>query len=448
MWTSRCGCWRWSGEKVSLKLPMVDTRQVKRVRRIPATSTSPRQLRRGLRGMRLPIPPSTRMSSGHSSNAGDSDAATTNRTSKREHSRAEKLSHQAEIESRTNAGESCKQIADALQANGHQISDKTVARWRVRWGHRKRAPRTTKGQPLRAPRINTRRDVARDGSRRTEQDVTKERITQLTRDGKTAEEINEILQAQGVVMKRGVSTVWRLQTYWKLIPFDSQRSNGTGPYSKWRTQPCRQKPRKERVPKGDRPPRAKKAKAPKETAAEPDGTVLHYPTNCAFGPQKRGLRAPQADDGPESRLGAAADPMHIDSDSESEPGFYDELDEHDPELGGEHNASSQHNLQAHAPRYWDHQTSSCSGTHMTPQPTPQSAAVPGSADIMSAELLVDLANSALVAATDLKDLILAVQMRRPARNSLGALPPSAQDIMSAKKRVREAASMVVDLAMG
>ncbi|KAK1082229.1 hypothetical protein LTR33_004073 [Friedmanniomyces endolithicus] len=388
------------------------------------------------------------MSSRHSSNAENSDAATTKRTSKREHSRAEKLSHQAEIESRTNAGESCKQIADALQANGHQISDKTVARWRVQWGHRKRAPRTTKGQPLRAPRINTRRDVARDGSRRTEQDVTKERITQLTRDGKTAEEINEILQAQGVVMKRGVSTVWRLQTYWKLIPFDSQRSNGTGPYSKWRTQPCRQKPRKERVPKGDRPPRAKKAKAPKETAAEPDGTVLHYPTNCAFGPQKRGLRAPQADDGPESRLGAAADPMHIDSDSESEPGFYDELDEHDPELGGEHNASSQHNLQAHAPRYWDHQTSSCSGTHMTPQPTPQSAAVPGSADIMSAELLVDLANSALVAATDLKDLILAVQMRRPARNSLGALRPSAQDIMSAKKRVREAASMVVDLAMG
>ncbi|KAK1090458.1 hypothetical protein LTR48_008261, partial [Friedmanniomyces endolithicus] len=73
------------------------------------------------------------MSSGHSSNAENSDAAATKRTSKREHSRAEKLSHQAEIESRTNAGESCKQIADALQANGHQISDKTVARWRVQW---------------------------------------------------------------------------------------------------------------------------------------------------------------------------------------------------------------------------------------------------------------------------------------------------------------------------
>ncbi|KAK0945789.1 hypothetical protein LTR29_002644 [Friedmanniomyces endolithicus] len=388
------------------------------------------------------------MSSDHSSNAENSDTATTNRTSKREHSRAEKLSHQAEIESRTNAGESCKQIADALLANGHQVSDKTVARWRVEWGHRKRAPRTTKGQPLRAPRINTRRDVARDGSRRSEQDVTKERITQLTRDGKTAEEINEILQAQGVVMKRGVSTVWRLQTYWKLIPFDTQRSNGTGPYSKWRTQPCRQKPRKERVPKGDRPPRAKKAKAPKEAAAESDGTVLHYPTNCAFGPQKRGPRVPQAEDDPLSQLGAAAEPMHIGSDSGPEPGFYEGLDEGDPVHDDEIHAQSSHSMQANAPQHWDQRMSSYAGTHMTPRPMQTNTAVTSSADVMSAELLVDLANSALIAATDLKDLILAVQMQRPAHNSLGALPPSAHDIMSAKKRVKEAASMVVELAMG
>ncbi|KAK0921161.1 hypothetical protein LTR57_009018 [Friedmanniomyces endolithicus] len=273
------------------------------------------------------------MSSGHSSNAENSDAATTKRTSKREHGRAEKLSHQAEIESRTNAGESCKQIADALQANGHQISDKTVARWRVQWGHRKRAPRTTKGQPLRAPRINTRRDVARDGSRRSEQDVTKERIN--------------IWAAEAPMMT--LRRVWeQLRILCTLIQ-----------------------------------------------TPDPNRASMMGLTNMTQSSVANIM----------SQASAARRHMH-------------RITGIDRRL------------------------------HILALPTQQSAAVTTSADIMSAELLVDLVNSALVAATDLKDLVLAVQMRRPARNSLGALPPSAQDIMSAKKRVREAASMVVDLAMG
>ncbi|TKA79117.1 hypothetical protein B0A55_02421 [Friedmanniomyces simplex] len=388
------------------------------------------------------------MSSDHSSNVEDPDTATADRHSKRERKRQEKVQHQAEIEARTNAGESCKQIAAALQANGHKISDKTIARWRVQWGHRQRATRNTKGQPLRAPRVNLRRDVARDGTRRSDQDATKDRITQLTRDGKSAEEIFEILQAQGVVMKKGVSTVWRLQTYWKLIPFDSDRANGTGPYSKWKTQPCRQKTDKRRVPKADRPPTAKKAKEGDSTVQVADGIVLHYPTNCAFGPQKRRPGASQTELDPGLRLGAAADPMHIDSDSEPDPGFYNELGGDDLEMGCDHEVPRDRGREVQSPKHWQQQTSTYPNTHAAAQPTQPSATFTGGTDVMSAELLVDLANSALVAATDLKDLVLAVQMRRPARNSMSASPPSAEDIMKARRRVREAASVVVELAMG
>lgn len=44
----------------------------------------------------------------------------------------------AEIEARTQRGENCKTIADALNAMGVQTSDRAVSRVRIKWGMRKR----------------------------------------------------------------------------------------------------------------------------------------------------------------------------------------------------------------------------------------------------------------------------------------------------------------------
>lgn len=44
----------------------------------------------------------------------------------------------AEVEERTRNGESCEQIADALIAQGAQVTSKSISRWRILWGFRKR----------------------------------------------------------------------------------------------------------------------------------------------------------------------------------------------------------------------------------------------------------------------------------------------------------------------
>lgn len=43
-----------------------------------------------------------------------------------------------EVEERTRNGESCEQISAALNARGVQVTDKTISRWRITWGLRKR----------------------------------------------------------------------------------------------------------------------------------------------------------------------------------------------------------------------------------------------------------------------------------------------------------------------
>ncbi|KAK4972667.1 hypothetical protein LTR42_005960 [Elasticomyces elasticus] len=244
-------------------------------------------------------------------------------------------------------------------------------------------------------------------------------------------------------MKKGVSTVWRLQTYWKLIPYDHHRANGTGPYNNWRNQPCRKKPDPRRV---NKPPKAKKA------AQGPEGGLgvqvqdersLYYPANCTFGPNKRLMPRPMV--APTLQQGGAAfdEPMPTNSDSEPNAGLHDTMHEF---------GSSSNNVDYEAPEQplWQHFTPARheqlpEEDSVSERGDPVTA---GSDSIMSAELLVDLANSALVAATELKDLILAVQMQRPAPNSMSALPPSVDDIRNARRRVREAASVVKDLAMG
>lgn len=44
----------------------------------------------------------------------------------------------AEVEERTRSGESCEAIADALIAQGVQVTSKSISRWRILWGFRKR----------------------------------------------------------------------------------------------------------------------------------------------------------------------------------------------------------------------------------------------------------------------------------------------------------------------
>nr|OQO21047.1 hypothetical protein B0A51_11418 [Rachicladosporium sp. CCFEE 5018] len=67
-------------------------------------------------------------------------------------------------------------------------------------------------------------------------------------------------------------------------------------------------------------------------------------------------------------------------------------------------------------------------------------------DIMSANLMVDLAISMLSAANDVKDLMIAGEIRRPATNSITGLPPSHEEVISAKRKLKEATRCAWDLA--
>lgn len=93
--------------------------------------------------------------------------------------------------------------------------------------------------------------------------------------------------------------------------------------------------------------------------------------------------------------------------------------------------------------------------HMTDRTQPDSAPTASNhqstnvdiaAQLMSAELLVDLATSTLAAASKLKDLYLAQHMQRAANGSMTALPPTNDDIANARLKVREAAGVMYDLA--
>lgn len=60
--------------------------------------------------------------------------------------------HRAEIEDLTLNGHNCEQIAAALRAKGLEISAKTISRYRVSWGIRKRAEPKTKGRTCKQSR--------------------------------------------------------------------------------------------------------------------------------------------------------------------------------------------------------------------------------------------------------------------------------------------------------
>ncbi|KAK5133814.1 hypothetical protein LTR08_007244 [Meristemomyces frigidus] len=365
-----------------------------------------------------------------------------------------------EIEERTRNGETCKQIADALAAKGVNVSDKTISRRRVEWGLRKRAFRAGYTPPtpnsVRKPWQPRLRVLGEEISLVGKQngDYRKEEIHRLTNEGKTADEIVALLTEQGVSLKSGASTIWRLQTYWKLIPYDPDRANGRGKYATYN-----------RTPKAPKPPKVPKAKASKlKYVATPADPTTHYPVNCSFGPFRR-IGAQQYDSPyPESSHGGAAntadEPIHIDSepgsDSDADAGTFAMPDAYTPQsvdtpfvpIMYTHNQHESESSVAHPGM----QTAEHAAGLLTPasQPPAQPPVAPTTAqsmNLMSAELLVDLATTALAAANKHKDLMLAVQSQRPAPGSLGVLPPSAEDVATARRKFVEAAKVAMDLAM-
>ncbi|KAI4593184.1 hypothetical protein KJ359_010108 [Pestalotiopsis sp. 9143b] len=122
--------------------------------------------------------------------------------------RAHAEDFRAEVEERTRNGESCEQIADALIAQGAQVTAKSVGRWRILWGFRKRAVRKQSKPPKpKDQRIST---------KKIWQSRFKADITRMTQQGLSSEEIARIMTGRGMELKKGSSTIARLQTVWQL----------------------------------------------------------------------------------------------------------------------------------------------------------------------------------------------------------------------------------------
>ncbi|KUI61471.1 hypothetical protein VP1G_08645 [Cytospora mali] len=135
-----------------------------------------------------------------------------------------------EIEERTKNGQGCKAIAEALVAKGVDTSSRAVARQRMKWGLRQRAPRRMTEQGI----ANIRKAHLEQAKRMANSDpvpvkrvrirvMRKAEITRMTKEGMSPAEIAKNLEARGVKLKRGAATIERLRTVWGLVP-DSQRN--------------------------------------------------------------------------------------------------------------------------------------------------------------------------------------------------------------------------------
>ncbi|KAL9536028.1 hypothetical protein SMMN14_01124 [Sphaerulina musiva] len=305
--------------------------------------------------------------------------------------------HRAEIEQWTQDGQNCEQIAAALKARGVDISAKTISRHRVAWGIRQRAEPKTKGRKYPGRR---RAAPPQQPSKHGLQEARKADIIARTQRGETAEQISDAFAAQGTPLSK--STLIRLQTFWGLIPYDPARARG-----KLSDAQKTKRTTREAAPKISRKPR--KSTTVISAPANP-AEVQHYPTTCAFGPVKGGTTTTTT-----TFIGTTTSQSPYED--EPAPPFDDES----------HMASS-------------------------PLPPPQTPpaehaeqpSVHHAVDIMSAEMLVDLATSTLAAANRVKELYVAQQSQRPV---LGMTTiPTAEDIALAKQKVREAAAVMHDLA--
>lgn len=336
----------------------------------------------------------------------------------------------SEIEQRTAAGETCEQIASALRAQGVDITNKTISRRRVEWGLRKRPHSKLLGKKSAVPRPKK-----ASGTKTADTHARKAEIQVRTEQGQSAEEIAEALEAQGYVLKKGASTILRLQTQWNLIPHDPDRARGR-----------RRKKEVEVDENGDPVPKLRKKDLPKllkeqereaNKVQQMQAQTLHYPTNCNFGPKKRVAGATV--DG-FANGGMGEDSVMLDEDgAEGDDGIM-------PGLDGVSQLSYPSPLEQQQPQaqppYHHHQHPPLHHHHNNN--TTQTVSV--AAEIMSVEFLVDLATSTLSAAENLKAMLLAYQARQPVPGSATGLPPSAEDLSVARRKVREAAAVMHDLA--
>jgi len=277
--------------------------------------------------------------------------------------------YRAEITERTAQGETCEQIATALREKGLDITDKTISRRRVEWGLRQRAVRKIpESRPQKPPNPNSK--LALTETRKAE-------IEARTSRGESAEQIAAALEAQGHVLRKGSSTILRLQTQWGVIPPDPRRARG------------RKRTASER----------KEAELAKAAAREQERDVVmqqhdgtqHYPTSCSFGPRKR-VNGTHSTDQEIIELGPPPLPaLPVSTDTSRT------------------------------------QTNASLAT-----------------ETMSVEFLVDLATSTLAAATHLKTMLSAFQLGQAGPNGQ---VPTREDLSTARRKVREAASVMYDLAV-
>ena len=299
--------------------------------------------------------------------------------------------HRAEIEERTANGETCEQIAVALRAQGTDITNKTISRRRLEWGMRRRPPHKLAG--MKHPKARP-KNGAKSAN---EQKARKADIVARTERGETAEQIAEVLAAQGVQMVRGASTILRLQTVWGLIPYDDQRARGR--------LTAKKRDERRKVSREEQKV-SQRAKEKEANLAQRTGN-LHYPEDCSFGPKRR-ANGTLAEDG--------------DSD-----------DDHEGEMADDGFVATVEEVYGAPP------------SNGVPRPTRDGVSV--AAEIMSVDFLVDLANSTLSATHALKEMLLAYQSGVPVANSLTSLPPTLEDLSIARRKVREAAAVMHDLAV-
>ncbi|KAK6431412.1 hypothetical protein LTR95_012432, partial [Oleoguttula sp. CCFEE 5521] len=315
-------------------------------------------------------------------------------------------------------------IAEAITSQyGVKLHMKTISRKRCEWGLRTRAKRG----PNPNPSIRKRPVSKQKRERYAKQAELKAEITARTERGESAQQITDEVVAMGFELKSGVATVLRLQTFWSLVPAEQARaaegqSGDSVEYRKLRA--SESKARSKRWAK-ERAAAAEVAKAAEGRVNGRRATVVHYPTNCTFGPGGR-----------LSARGGAGNPMNltgvrVDDDDHDDGGVY--VSPYGP--------SDVLNTALGAT------TTGISGSVVVTAPA-QEALPPFSytRDIMSANLMVDLAISMLSAAKDIKDLMIAGEIRRPATNSITGLPPSHEEVISAKRKPKEATRCAWDLA--
>lgn len=335
--------------------------------------------------------------------------------------------HRSEIEARTAAGETCEQIASALRAQGVDITNKTISRRRVEWGLRKRPFSKLLGKKAKVARPKK-----ASGTKTADTSARKAEIEARTARGESAEEIAAALEAGGVVLKKGASTILRLQTQWGLIEPDPDRARG-------------RKRKPEVDADGNEVPKVRKKDLPRilreqereaNKVQQGQAGTLHYPSNCNFGPKKRGRG-----------VGALGDGEGVNG--VDEDGGVMLNDGGDDGFGGFENGNAQHQQPQQHPPLDPHLMNQLQPQHPYPiqthNQTQQTVSV--AAEIMSVEFLVDLATSTLGAANNLKDMLLAYQARTPVVGGTTGLPPSLEDLTTARRKVREAAAVMHDLAV-